>query len=293
MPLITIVAPASWESQDHSATIISFFKKLGFDVQFSLNAFSSERFMAGSDTLRAQDLMQAFQDPETDIIMALKGGYGSPRILDKLDYTLIRQNKKPFFGFSDNTALQLALYKKSDLPSLTGFNANFALKAIEDPLLKSLIDALQNKPVHIKDLIGCTKGVVRGPLIGGNLTMIHSLLGTPYMPSMKGVIWVIEEVHEEPYRIDRMLTSLRLSGIFDQLGGVLIGRFTGCTPKDQTDGTVEEVLKEHFGALKIPVAYNFPYGHDMNHIVFPIGTEAILDANKGTLDIAPPVWPLK
>ncbi len=293
MPLITIVAPAAWEKQDHSATIVSFFKKLGFDIRFSLNAFASERFMAGSDMLRAQDLMQAFQDPETDIIMALKGGYGSPRILDKLDYTLIRQNKKPFFGFSDNTALQLALYKKSDLPSFTGFNANFTLKPIEETLIRSLVEALQNKSVHVKDLVSLTKGVVRGPLIGGSLTMLHSLLGTPYMPSMKGVIWVLEDVHEEPYRIDRMLTSLRLSGIFDQLGGVLIGRFNGCTAKDPMDGSVEAVLKEHFGNLKIPVVYNFPYGHDMNHIVFPIGTEAILDANKGTLDITPPIWPLK
>lgn len=286
MKQITIVAPASPVTENpetEKELITDFFETEGFKVQFSPHCFDSERFLAGVDADRAKDLNEAFADSKTDIIMALRGGYGSPRLLDKLDYKTIAQNPKPFFGFSDLTAIQLALWQRCQLISYTGFNANFAATAQKGRLKDSLFAALAEKSVSVKNLKALVPGTAHAPVVGGTLTLLCGLVGTPYMPNLNGVILVLEEVHEEPYRLDRMLNQLRLSGALSQLEGVILAGCEDCQPKDPADGTAEQVMKEYFGHKKIPVVTNFPYGHTPDHIVFPIGQTARLDANAGTL----------
>ncbi len=284
MPLIHIVAPASPADSAMQQPITDFFAELGFDVTFAPHAFDAERFMAGADANRAADINAAFANPDVDIVMALRGGYGSPRILDKIDYRKIAKNKKPFFGFSDITALQMALYAQCEMPSYTGFNADFALKNISPSMIETLKACLNNEPMTIENLTTVSKGIATGPVLGGTLSMITGLIGTPYMPNLTGSILVIEDVHEEPYRVDRMLTQARLSGVFNQVNGIVLCPFDRCTAKDKADGTIDDVLDEHFGHLKIPVVRNFPYNHTLDHIVFPIGQTATLNANDGFLE---------
>ncbi len=285
MKHITIVAPASPldATLADKEKIITWFQTNGFEARFAPHCFEQDRFLAGNDKNRAQDLNEAFADDETDIIVALRGGYGSPRILDKLDYKMIRKHKKPFFGFSDLTALQMALYHQCELISYTGFNANFILKPIKSQMKTTLLQALRQDPLSVTDLEEIVPGTAYAPVLGGTLTMLVGLLGTSYMPDLTNTILVVEDVHEEPYRIDRMLNQLRLAGSLSQLAGIVLADCADCIAKDKADGTVQEVFYDYFGNKKIPVVTHFPYGHTPDHIIFPLGQKAHLDANKGTL----------
>ncbi len=287
MPLITIVAPASPAPIEKKEQIITFLNSLGFDVQFAPHAFDSTRFLAGTDLDRANDLNAALTDPQTDIVMALRGGYGSPRILDKLDYKHIAQFKKPFFGFSDMTALQLALYKMCGMISFTGFNADCATREMGDALIETLKACINKESLVFENLETLVPGIAKGPVIGGTLTLLTGLMGTPYMPSLQDAILVIEEVHESPYRIDRMLNQLRLGGHLSQLQGIVLADCADCVATDTADGSLTDVFQDYFGSKKIPVVSGFPYGHTPNHVVFPVGQTAILNANDGTLTFEP------
>lgn len=295
MPKITVVAPASplpGLTPEKVAAWTDFWAQKGYSLSFSASCFKSNRFLAGTDADRARDIQAAFGDKDTDFVMALKGGYGSPRLLDKLDYDLIRHNPKPFIGFSDNTALQAALLAKAGLPSLTGFNASFTDRAETAPLLfQTLTKALLQKPQTFDGLKSLGKGQTTGPLVGGTLSLFCHLLGTPYLPDLTGAVLVLEEVGEQPYKVDKMLTHLRLAGVFQKVSGIVLGAFERCHSTDPADGTIEEVLCETFGHLDMPVVTGLPYGHTPDHAVFPLGTKAVLDADAGTLSIAPLPFP--
>lgn len=283
MKVATIVAPASPAEKSQKKAIESFFKKEGFSVRFMPHVFNQERYLAGNDEERAEDLNKALTDKETDIVVALRGGYGSPRILDMLDYKAIKKAKKKLFGFSDITALQLAIYKKTGLVSYSGFNADCAVKGVGPLLKETFLSAVNDERLIVQDLKPIVKGVAKGKVLGGTLTMLVSLMGTKYMPSLKGALLVVEEVHESPYRIDRMLNQLRLGGHLDGLAGVILAECADCVAKDKADGDVKTVFAGFFNHLGIPVVGNFPYGHIPERIVFPIGKTAVLNADEGTL----------
>ena len=283
MKVVSIVAPASPAPLSQKKVIESFFKKEGFDVKFMPHVFDQDRYLAGSDEDRAQDLNEALTDKTTDFVVALRGGYGSPRILDMLDYKAIKKANKKLFGFSDITALQLALYKKSKMVSYSGFNADCAVKGVGPLLKETFFKAVNDEPLIVENLLTVKKGVAKGTVIGGTLTMLVSLMGTKYMPSLKKSLLVVEEVHESPYRIDRMLNQLRLGGHLDDLAGVILSECADCTPKDAQDGDVKKVFDSYFNHLDIPVVTAFPYGHIPERIVFPIGKKAILNATEGKL----------
>ncbi len=289
MKHVTIVAPASpiKMSEAEKEQIINWFYAHGYIARFAPHCFDQNRFLAGEDIDRAEDVNEAFADEETDIIVALRGGYGSPRILDKIDYKMIRKHKKPFFGFSDITALQLALYHQCEMISYTGFNANFLLKPLGNQMETTLLRALNHETMIVSGLEEIVPGTAYAPVVGGTLTLLAGLLGTPYMPDLRDTILVVEEVHEEPYRIDRLLNQLRLSGALSQLSGVVLSSCADCLAKDKDDGAVQDVFYDYFGSKKIPVVTGFPYGHIPDHIVFPIGRKARLDANEGTLTFDP------
>lgn len=282
---IAIISPASPTLTYDKDMVKATLNELGYTPVYGKNAFKSSRFMAGSDTARVADLMAAFTDDTIEAILCMRGGYGSARLLDKIEYKTIAKHPKPLFGLSDITALQLALWHKCQLVSFSGVQAGFLEKPIDDVLKETFRAALNHEYFTFENLTPLTKGVAHGRLIGGTLSLIVSLMGTPYMPDLTGAILVIEEVGEQPYRIDRMLGQLALAGVFDKVAGIVLGSFHNCLSKDIADGTVEEVLLDRFGKLNKPVVLNFPYGHGPDKSVFPIGGKATLDATKGILQI--------
>ncbi|MBO5997667.1 MAG: LD-carboxypeptidase [Alphaproteobacteria bacterium] len=266
--------------------INAWFKEKGFDVAQATHLFSYERFLSGTDKERASDVMELFKDKNIDLMLAMKGGYGSARILDLLDFDEIKKNKKPLIGFSDTTALQLGLWAKAGLKSWTGLsprrdiadavNVDKMLEKSFDLVLKngSISLALQPLSKKHKD--------VSGALIGGTLSLVSELIGTAYQPDFKNCLLFLEDVMEEPYKIDRMLTQLRLAGVFDQVAGVIFGDFYKCISSDENDGLMVEVLMDLSERLpNVQMWTGLPYGHSDTRIIMPIGSQGQI--SKDTL----------
>lgn len=286
MKKIALISPASPTLTPLDKTAIKeFLACLGFEPVYGQHAFDNDRFLAGTDCDRARDIMDAFCNPEIAAVMSIRGGYGTPRLLDKIDYDIISKNPKPFFGFSDVTALQLALLKKAGLITYSGLQASFLQKQLPGAMYETFRACLNHEPITFENLTTVTSGKANGTLIGGSLTMLTNLIGTPYMPNLNDAILVIEEINEQPYHVDRMLEHLNQSGALSHLKGVLIGGFYKCISKDKSDGTIDEVITERFGLMGIPVIKDFPYGHGEGEIIFPIGAKATLDADNGVLEI--------
>lgn len=252
----------------------------GKKVVLMPHAGDGVRFLAGTDEDRAADLMKAFIDPKITDIIAVRGGYGSVRLLDKIDYDIIRSNPKLFWGFSDATALQNALYSQSGITGYTGFQAGFLQVSVKSELCREYQSVLAGEKVEQTNLACVTKGQAIGITVGGTLSVLCGLLGTPYWPDMTGKILILEDVGEEPYVVDRFLTQLRLAGVWDKVAGVSLGEFTDCVAKDVADGSVEEVLSEHFRKMNKPVI-RIPYGHKTGKMIVPIGKMVMIDADNG------------
>lgn len=292
MKTVGLVCPASPLGETPSKEeLISYFKNLGFErVVFASHTAQAERYLSGPDELRAKELTAFFKDKSIDVIFALRGGYGSPRLLDKIDYQAIRKNPKPFFGFSDITALQLALYHKANLSSFSGWS----LKERNAPILSfSLQKALKKEsfsteitPFNLKAKEQAKKAPPESaPLLGGCLTMISALLGTPYLPSFKESFVVLEDVHEEPFRIDRMLNQLFLSGAFQKIKGLFLGDFSSCIAKDEADGVIQDVLQDYFKKAPFPVYNNLFYGHGKDRLILPLGEKVVLEKGMLTFNL--------
>ena len=277
---IAVISPASPLPQDNESNIAAHLEAKGFHVRLGHHARKQERYLAGSDAERAEDLMTAFLDPTIDAILAARGGYGSPRILDKLDYRAIATHKKPFIGFSDISALQLALLTRAELISYSAVNLYPDLQNDSKQNNANLWAFLEGRTVSFSDLTNQQAGTCEGRIIGGCLSMLVSLMGTPYCPNFSGSILVLEDVKEEPYRIDRMLTQLRLAGIFSQIAGMVLGQFTDCTAKNPADGSVKEVLKELPQWINGPVAAGFNYGHVPHRSAIALGGTARLESTR-------------
>ncbi len=246
---------------------------------------------------RLANLHEMFSDPEVKAIFELRGGYGSIQLLDHINYDLIKQNPKIFFGFSDITALHLAIHKQTGLVTFhgpvllspfKGYTADYFQKAIfaTVPLgeLTNSTDEQDIKPKH--PLRTITAGQAQGELIGGNLSLVTSLMGTPYEIDTKGKILFLEETGEQPYRIDRMLTQLRLAGKLGQAAGIIIGECNDCDSTGYTwDYSLGEVIDSILGDLNIPVLYGLTIGHTSEQLTLPIGVTAQLDAGSGVVNI--------
>ena len=262
----------------------NFFAKYDLSVKESKNLFSYERFLSGTDQERASDVMDLFMDKDVDMLCALKGGYGSARILDLLDFDVISKNKKPLMGFSDTTALQLGLWAKTGLKSWTGLSPrrDVAKETPVDKLLeKSFEQCLKGGSMSLSlQTLLPHKTQVQGTLIGGTLSLVSELIGTPYQPNFKGTLLFLEDVMEEPYKIDRMLTQLRLAGVFEQVSGVIFADFYQCLSSDDNDGTITEVLLDLAERLpNVPMWMGLPYGHSDTRVILPIGVEGKIENN--------------
>lgn len=282
-----IIAPASQTSTTKFSIALKNIEKLGFKIKLSQNVSEKNGFLAGNDVERLADIHTMFQDDDVDGIMCLRGGYGTGRLLNDLDYELIRSNPKPFIGFSDITALMSAFMVKAGLvvfhgPVATSTYTDFTYRSLLSQL--SIADSL---PIPIRP--GFTprtdQGIVEGEVVGGNLAILTSLIGTPYDVDYANKIVVIEDVGEAPYKIDRMLTHMINAGRFEQAAAVVFGIFENCEnqSQDPDELTYLEVIEERMGVLNVPFIHGLQFGHTDDNATLPLGIKARLDFEGLTL----------
>jgi len=273
--------------------------EMGFYVVQSESLFRRWGYLAGSDAMRADELMIFFQDPTIKAIFPGTGGYGTTRILDLLDYTIIRNNPKIFIGFSDITGLHIALNQIANLVTfhtpnpMYGLGSKGGLEPMAETYFWSLLkgnNEIYQIPFDLYEdssqVEVIAPGKAQGCLVGGNLSLVCATMGSPYEIQTNGKLLFMEDIGEAPYRIDRYLRELKLAGKLDAVAGVILGRFTRRKeepPDKPGDFTMDEVLDQYFKNLNVPVIKNFPAGHVRSNISLPLGVLAELDTEQGVL----------
>lgn len=285
---IGLISPASPEKKEVILEGINFLKGLGFNVKVGSHAFDNIGYLAGKDSDRAKDLMDMFCDKNVNAIMCIRGGYGCMRILPLIDWSLIKQNPKIFIGFSDVTCLLNELYKRCNLITFHGpmLTTNFN----DEYTLKSLLTTLQTDKEYTIDTFGIPlissvnqrKCITEGYIVGGNLSLICSTLGTPYEVDTQNKILLLEAVNEPPYKVDRLLTQLLLANKLQKCRGFIIGQFTNC---ESDDYDLESVLKDRIYSLNKPTITNLCVGHGYPRFTIPIGAKARLDCVNNKIEI--------
>ena len=288
---IGIAAPSSPFKKDDFFQGIEILEAMGFSVRISDNLFSRKGYLAGSDFHRAKQLHGLFADNSIKAIICARGGFGALRILPLLDYELIRNNPKIFIGFSDITALLYSFYKKSGLsvlhaPVVTSF------KYINKKSLESLILAVSSGSeieIQADNPFVIKHGRASGIVIGGNLSVICHLMGTPFELEFAGHILIIEDIGEPSYKIDRMLTQMKIAGCFKGLAGVALGSFLNSDDNAGKLYEIYKIVKNIFNDYSIPVMAGFDVGHGACNLSVPIGIKATLDTKKGILSFHEPL----
>ena len=289
---IAVVAPAgpiaSREVFDRGIAVL---ERMGFRTRFDERVFQSYRYLAGRDADRADELTQAIEDPSVQAIIALRGGYGCARIVPLLNDRRVRENCKIFIGFSDLTTLHLFLNKRGWITFHGPMAANEALAEIsaenEKHLLSLLTDPGYRPEFRFPQVESWSSGMAEGVLTGGCLSLVTASLGTPYEIQTEGKILFLEDTGEPPYRIDRMITHLRLAGKLDSTAGLLLGQFSDCG-RPEEDYSVNDVLRDVLSGLNIPILANFPSGHIRDNWTLPLGVNVRIDANARTLHFLEP-----
>ena len=289
---IAFCAPASYLDQDRILLAKERIEQRGYEVIISDSLFRRYGYLAGSDMQRATELMNFFIDPKIKAIFPGTGGYGSTRILENLDYKIIRKNPKIFIGYSDITALHIAINQLSGLVTfhtpnpMYGLGSFSGLDTIASNYFWKFLETRQINIIPFDFIVDSlettviTHGIARGRLVGGNLSLVCSTMGSDFEIITSNKILFIEDVGEAPYRIDRYLQELKLAGKLDSLSGAILGRFTRREhePSDEPDDfKMDEVLDQYFINLNIPVIKNFPAGHIKRNISLPMG--AMIEIN--------------
>lgn len=291
---IMFVAPAGELQRERIERAQKRLEAMGFHVIVPETLFRRRGYLAGTDQQRADELMAAFKNPEVKAIFPGTGGYGTTRLLDLLDYETINANPKILIGFSDITGLHLAFAKKCNfitfhtpvvqwgLGSPDGMS-EFASEKLWRCLLVSENagqEGFEYTPPDGEPLKKITGGKARGRLIGGNLSLVAATMGTPYEIETDGRVLFLEDVHEAPYRVDRMLSQLRHAGKLDKPAAVILGSFTDAgTEVDESTLSMDEVFDDYFAKASYPVIKNFPAGHQENNASLPIGAMFEVDAD--------------
>ncbi|GAB5535195.1 MAG: LD-carboxypeptidase [Rubricoccaceae bacterium] len=292
---IAIAAPAS-AALDRADTEagLAVLRDRGLTLETGRAFASPYAYLSGSDEERADELNALLARNDLDAIVCLRGGYGLLRILDQLDYEAARKTPKLIVGYSDITALHLALYTKAGLPGLSGPMVAPdwpQLDADSEAQFWAVAGGRAGEPLvgpGGEPLVPMRDGIAEGVLLGGNLALTAALLGTPYLPDLEGAILFLEDVGESPYRIDGLLARLRLAGVLGQLGGLVLGAFTGSEPpKDRPSFSVEEVLDQYAAYVNGPVASGLVYGHFARKITVPVGVQARLTVHDGNAELVP------
>lgn len=306
---VALIAPASPASDPElNDAAVEVMASLGFVGVLSTHARKATMYLAGSDEERAADLNAAFRDPSIDAVWCLRGGYGSPRLLPFIDYEAIRKNPKVFIGYSDITAPLNAIHRLTGLVTFHGPNGgdnqtDYTLqhlkKVLYEPAAAGLVAALppfaprEGAAEKVNRLYRIAPGKGKGPLVGGNISVFSTLIGTPFEPDLKGRILFLEEVGEEPYRIDRWLTQFVLTGKLSGCAGIVLGKFSDCGPREfhasfNGTWTWQEVAKDRLGKLGVPVLAGLGFGHVADKATLPLGVTAELDVEAGTLKLLEP-----
>jgi muramoyltetrapeptide carboxypeptidase len=284
---IGLINPAAFNYEKEVQPFFKVIEKLGLKVKLGEHFYDRYGYLAGKDADRAADVNAAFADREVQAIFTGMGGWGCNRILPLLDYNMIRNNPKIIMGFSDITALLLAIYAKTNIITFHGplgvsSWSPFTIDYVKQVLFDGESITMQNTGTIKVETI--SSGKARGKLIGGNLSVLAATVGSAYLPAWENSILFVEEVGEEVYRIDRMLTQLKLAGILDRISGFVFGQCTKCeAEKPQESLTLSQVLSDHIRPLRIPAWYGSMVGHIRDKFTLPIGLQVEIDADSGTI----------
>lgn len=294
--LIGLVSPASTPtSREKIEGSVRYLEAWGYRVKLGDHVSKTWGYLAGTDDERVEDFNSMIRDPEVKAIFALRGGYGTPRILNRIEYRTLALRPKIISGFSDITALQLAIYKNCSLVTFSGPMPAVEFWKKPDPYTeeqfwrlvtsRSAVGVLENPKGEKLEVH--REGKASGVLLGGNLALLVSTIGTQFMPSLRGAILVLEEVGEYPYRVDRMLAQLVNAGVLKNAAALLLGQFTECEPKDPAlpHLKIDYLLKEYAQKAAGPVLGNVFYGHLPKKLTVPFGLNAIVDTKKRRIEV--------
>lgn len=294
---VAVIAPASSVDDNRIAAAKAVLESRGYQALVSADLKDSYGYLAGgSDRARADAFVSAFVDQNVKGIICARGGYGTMRILPLIDWSAVRKNPKFFCGFSDITALHSALHKEAGFVTYHGgpmprwenqiandWNDNSFWNAAEKGPAAGIVAGVPNGP-PVETLVG---GAATGVLEGGNLTLLAALCGTRWQIDLRGKILLVEDISEAPYRIDRSLTQMILSGAIDGVAGIVFGHSPTCEKSADDEGfTLRQVIMDRLGAFGVPLIYGFPCGHSDYRATLPLGRTVKLDANSGTLEFA-------
>jgi muramoyltetrapeptide carboxypeptidase len=296
---VALVAPAGAIYETEAVDIaVESLEALGLRVCKGKHLTAHYGYLAGTDAQRLEDLHTAFADTNVKAVIAMRGGWGCARLLPDLDYELIRQNPKILAGFSDLTALLVAVYAKTGLvtfhsPMGTSVWNDFTVSHFKNVLFEGKTYTIKNPTTKGDNLTQTAdristlrEGKAAGQLVGGNLAVLSAIIGSGYLPDWKGKILFLEEINEEIYKIDRMLCQLQLAGILKDLQGIVLGKFTNCGHGSRFASlTLEQVFQHYFLPLRIPVFSGLLFGHINNKITLPVGMEVQIDADEGSITL--------
>lgn len=297
---VGLISPGGFIAEKELSESILNLENLGFKVQPGEAVLGKHGYLGGNDKQRADDVNKMFTDEKINGIFCSRGGYGCSRILPLLDYNLIKNNPKALIGYSDITALFYGIYSQTSLVGFHGpvgistfneYSVNLFNDVLMSPKKETVLqnaDETNTAPEYQKEIV--RSGTAEGILVGGNLSIMVSLIGTPYDVDSKDKIYFIEEVSEEPYRIDRMLTQMIQAGKFDNAAGIALGVFSKCHPRESISGignsfSLMEVIYDRLFDLGIPVVYGMSFGHITNKMTLPVGIQAKLNVDEFTLTL--------
>jgi muramoyltetrapeptide carboxypeptidase len=300
---VGLVDPASATWEPVSIEVIEeSLAALGFKTKRGANLLARRGYFAGSDEQRAADLNAMFADPEVRAIHCVRGGWGSARLLPLLDWPMMAKNPKILLGYSDITALLLSIFARTGLVTFHGpvgisqwnsFNVGYLKRVLQDGeavTFENLKEIGEHDLTAVENRVQTLHpGTARGRLLGGNLTVLSSIVGSGYLPDWEGCILFLEDIEEAPYRIDRMLTQLRLAGILQKARAVIWGNCTDCDPGEGFGSlTVREVLEDHIRPLGVPAWLGAMIGHVDRQFTLPVGVEVEVDATAGRIRMLEP-----
>lgn len=283
---IGVIAPAGPVLQDEIQPGLGFLESLGFRPVCSPHLFDQVGYLAGEDKARLKDLHAMFRDKTIKAVLCARGGYGAHRLLQKLDYSLLSRHPKIFVGYSDITALLCALFRKSGMITIHGPVVRDLLKSggRNASLLLKLMTSSELTTVNFPRGTAVKRGRAEGVVLGGNLSLICHLVGTPFLPPLRGKLLFVEEKGEPLYRIDRMLTHLLLSGELEKCAGLMVGTLEECGDP----ASVMALVRERCSRLNMPILSGLPVGHGEDNVPLPIGVRAVLDTKTMSLEFTEP-----
>lgn len=294
--VVGVIAPSSPPDAENLKKALPFLEKLGLQVKMGKSVNAKYGYLAGTDDERLADLHAMFEDPDIAGIICAGGGVGAARYADRIDYAMIQENPKVFWGYSDITFLHTAIGEYANLVTFHGpmLASDVGKAEFHERSARMFGQLFSPFELHYSEEISALNsirpGIAEGELVGGNLTLIQNGLGTKFDLDVKGKLLLIEAIGSEPSDVDRILNQLRMARKFDEAAGIIIGDFKGAEPQDPDESlTLAQVFDHYFGNLSIPVVEGFKIGHCEPHFSVPLGVKARLDANEKTLTILPGV----